>query len=237
MNIIPFNFGSNTIRTIDSDGVPMFVAKDVATLLGYSNTNDAIKRHCEEVVKCDLPTSSGIQSLSVIPEFDVYNLIIRSKMPEAKKFKDWVVKEVLPSIRKTGAYSAEPAFIVPKDLGSALRLAATLSDRLEEAQPALEFTKAVTESINAITVQDFAKLMGTGQNKLFSLLRTQGFLMAGGPNNNKPYQRFIDQELFELKEGIWRKDRIGEATTYFKTLITGKGQQYFQKKYFTQISA
>ncbi len=233
-NIIPFNFQSTPIRVVERDGIPMFVAKDVASLLGYSNINDAIKRHCEGVVKHDLPSSSGTQSFSLIPEFDVYALILRSKLPEAKKFRRWVCEEVLPSIRKTGSYTANQP-VVPQTLPEALRLAADLAEKLEDAKPKIAFAESVNSAINSVSIRDFAKVVGTGQNKLYSLMRSNGYLMSSFKDRNKPYQKYIDQGLFKLQENV-RTDQSGEQQVWFKTLITAKGQMYFQNKYFQKAA-
>lgn len=101
-----FNFDDSVIRVFADDiNHPHFVAKDVAVALGYSNTNDAINRFCKGVVKRDpLLTAGGMQEIRVIEEPDVYRLIFGSQLESAKKFQDWVFEEVLPSIRKTGAY-------------------------------------------------------------------------------------------------------------------------------------
>lgn len=108
IELIPFKFDDAAIRTVvGEDGEPLFVARDVATTLGYLNINDAIARHCKGVVKRDLPSTNGTQSYSMIPERDVYRLIMRSKLPAAERFEEWVVGEVLPAIRKTGSYSAK----------------------------------------------------------------------------------------------------------------------------------
>ena len=100
-------FGS--IRTVEMDGTPYFVGKDVAEVLGYSNTRDAISKHVDDedkgVAKCD--TLGGIQDLSVINESGLYSLILSSKLPKAKEFKHWVTSEVLPAIRKHGMYATE----------------------------------------------------------------------------------------------------------------------------------
>lgn len=99
----------------------MFVASDVAKALGYSRPADAITAHCKGSVKHRLPTNGGMQELKIIPEGDVYRLITHSKLPAAEKFESWVFDEVLPSIRKHGAYMtedtikkamAEPDFII-----------------------------------------------------------------------------------------------------------------------------
>lgn len=102
-----FCFEDAAVRTIERNGVPWFVAKDVATVLGYSNSRDAIAKHCkapDTVANRDgIP---GNPNIVIIPERDVYRLIMRSKLPAAERFEEWVVAEVLPAIRKTGQYSA-----------------------------------------------------------------------------------------------------------------------------------
>mgnify|MGYP003304188054 CR=1 FL=1 len=99
-------FGSLTI--LDIDGKPWFIGNEVATMLGYSNPRDALSKHCRGVAKRDIPSTSGIQQMNIIPEGDVYRLIARSKLPAAEKFESWVFDEVLPSIRKTGMYATAP---------------------------------------------------------------------------------------------------------------------------------
>ena len=96
-------FGS--VRTVVIDGETYFNASDVASALGYSNTRDAISRHCKGVVKHDTPTNSGIQAINYIPEGDIYRLVARSNLPSAERFEEWIFDEVLPSICRTGSYS------------------------------------------------------------------------------------------------------------------------------------
>lgn len=105
MNLTPFNFSGAQIRVItDAQGEPWFVAKDVADLLEYSNPHEAVRTHCKGVREILIPSAGGDQMTKVMPERDVYRLIMRSKMPAAEAFEEWVVGEVLPSIRKTGSY-------------------------------------------------------------------------------------------------------------------------------------
>lgn len=93
-----------SIRVTDRAGEPWFVAKDVAEALGYANTEQAVRTHCKGVLEISTPSAGGMQRTKIIPESDLYRLIMRSQKPEAEAFQDWVVGEVLPSIRKTGAY-------------------------------------------------------------------------------------------------------------------------------------
>lgn len=104
------------VRTLEIDDKPYFCASDVASMLGYSNTRDAISRHCKGVVKHDGVSKTTNQygvvtnqtvEMSFIPEGDVYRLIVRSKLPQAEKFESWVFDEVLPTIRKHGLYAPD----------------------------------------------------------------------------------------------------------------------------------
>ena len=102
--VVPFDFGSATIRTVMKDGEPWFVGRDVALVLGYMNPSKAISDHCRGANVSLLPSASGDQNYTIIPERDVYLLIMRSKLPAAERFEEWVVGTVLPSLRKHGGY-------------------------------------------------------------------------------------------------------------------------------------
>jgi len=104
-----FNFNGTPIRVVKKDDEVWFVGNDVAAALGYSLTAKAIRTHCKGVSEVDTPTAGGIQSVKIIPERDVYRLIMRSKLPSAQQFEEWVVGEVLPTIRKHGAYLTSSA--------------------------------------------------------------------------------------------------------------------------------
>lgn len=112
------------IRTVMEDGKPLFCAKDVAVALGHTNPERAIRKFCKGVTEMVTPSTGGPQKISFIPESDVYRLVMRSKLPGAERFQDWVVEEVLPTIRKTGKFEIAPA--IPQDMGEALQLAANL---------------------------------------------------------------------------------------------------------------
>ena len=131
-----FNFNSEDIRVIQKDGEPWFVAKDVAILLGYTNPQKAIRDHCKGVNETDTPTTGGVQAIKIIPERDLYRLVMRSKLPAAEKFEDWVVGTVLPSIRKNGGYAVTlPDFT---NAVEAARAWADSQEKLIESQQILE---------------------------------------------------------------------------------------------------
>lgn len=105
-------FGQLSIIILD--GKEMFKAKEVASMLGYKDTINAVKQHCKGVVKYSLPSKSGKQTFNLIPEGDLWRLIIRSKLPQAEQIEKWIMDEVLPTIRKTGSYT------MPKQEGKQL---------------------------------------------------------------------------------------------------------------------
>ena len=105
------------VRTVEIDGEPWLVGKDVAQALGYKDTVNALKSHVDDEDKrgWQITTPSGTQGMTIINESGLYSLVLSSRLPGAKKFRQWVTSEVLPSIRRTGVYS------LPKDYPSALR--------------------------------------------------------------------------------------------------------------------
>ncbi len=240
------------IRMVTIDGEPWFVAVDIATALGYATPRDAVARHCKGVVKHDTPTSSGIQSISYINEGDMYRLIMRSKLPSAEKFEDWVVNEILPSIRKHGAYmtadTLEKALSSPDFL---IQLATKLKEEKERNAALLEdvsrmkpkeiFADAVSISNTSILIGELAKILkqngiDIGQNRLFGWMRDNGYLIKRkGTDYNMPMQKSMEMGLFEIKERtITNPD--GSVRITKTVLVTGKGQQYFINKFLAEVA-
>lgn len=146
--VSPFSFEGAQIRTLLLEGEPYFVAKDVAELLGYQRARDAIAQHCRGAVKHRLPTTSGEQDVTIIPERDVYRLVMRSKLPSAERFEEWVVGEVLPAIRKTGSYRVAP--MSTNEMIAALAgEAVKLERKVIEQDARIEALEARTEPIRA----------------------------------------------------------------------------------------
>ena len=227
-------FGS--VRTIDIDGRPYFSAVDIATALGYANPRKAIIDHCKGVTKRDILTQGGQQGVNFIPEGDIYRLIIRSHLPSAEKFERWVFDEVLPQIRETGGYQ------LPRTYAEALRQLADkaeqnekLNQRIEQMRPKEIFADAVATSRTSILIGELAKLISQngysiGQNRLFTWLRENGYLIKSGTSFNMPMQRYVEQGLFEVKESnVQNPD--GSVRITKTTKVTGKGQQYFINKF------
>ena len=232
------------IRTMEKDGEPWFVARDVASALGYAKTENAIAVH---VYECD-KTSTLIQGSGsnykskaiVINESGLYALIFGSKLPSAKPFKHWVTSEVLPSIRKTGGYiegqeHMSDADLMAKALLVAQRQIAQRDKQLQEMQPKALFADSVCASSTSILIGELAKILkqngvATGQNKLFTWMRDNGYLIRRkGADYNMPTQRSMEMQLFEIKESVVAH-ADGHTSINKTPKVTGKGQIYFINK-------
>lgn len=233
------------IRTVVINNEPWFVGKDIAFVLGYSNSRKAIIDHVDVedkgVTKCD--TLGGSQDLTVINESGLYSLILSSKLPTAKKFKHWVTSEVLPTIRKHGAYMTdEKAFDVLHNAGGLADLLQQAAEQLkqkdvqiERMKPKALFADAVASSKNSVLIGELAKIIKAkgydiGQNKLFTWMRENGYLMKTGEAYNQPTQKSMELGLMEIKKSTINNPD-GSIRTTTTTKITGKGQVYFVNKF------
>lgn len=143
-----FDFHSHSVRVINRpNGETLFNAIDVTRVLGYKNGRDAVGRICRPkgVVKCDTPTAGGIQSLSFLTESNLYRLVLRSELPNAEEFQDWVTEQVLPQIRKTGAYTAFPALPDFTNPVAAARAWADAEEKKLQLQAQILLEQAITE--------------------------------------------------------------------------------------------
>lgn len=239
------------IRTLADDAnEPLFCAKDVATALGYADTADAISRHCKSGKKVFHPHANGVGGVNMvfITEKDVYRLIMRSNLPDAEKFQDWVCDEVLPTIRKHGVY-ATPQTIdnLLADPDNAIKVFQTLKEerqlrqiaeaKIEADAPKVLFAEAVTGSKSTCLIGELAKLITQngykiGQNRLFEWMRENGYLGKRGECYNIPNQQYMEMGLFDVKKTV--HDENGVLVTKTTTKVTGKGQQYFINKFLHQ---
>lgn len=236
------------VRTIMLDNTPYFVGKDVAEILGYSDTNQAIRKHvdADDKLTRNFDGSGQNREMYIINESGLYSLILSSKLPDARRFKHWVTSEVLPTIRKTGGYVNNEDLFINTYLGhldehskqlfsTTLQELRKCNEKIAADKPKVLFADAVETSKTSILVGDLAKIIkqngvDIGQKRLFEWLRKNGYLIKGGSSKNMPTQSAMEKGLFEVKETtISTPD--GSIRVTKTTKVTGKGQQYFINKF------
>ena len=239
---------------------PLFCLADVCSVIGIANARNVKSRlDLEDVCQIDTLTEGGKQQVTFITESGLYDVIIRSDSEKAKPFRKWVTSEVLPSIRKHGAYmtqeTLEKALTSPDFL---IQLATNLKEekqkRIEAEQkvelaeqtiknnaPKVLFADAVSTSQRSCLVAELAKILqqngvNIGQNRLFAWMRENGYLCSKGQYYNQPTQKAMDLGLFELKQTTINKPD-GSILVSTTTKVTGKGQVYFVNKFLGKDAA
>lgn len=241
-----FEFKGAALRTLtDENGEPWFVAKDVCDILGHSNVSMALDRlDDDERSKSNLGRQG---ETNIVNEAGLYVLVLGSRKPEAHEFKRWVTHDVLPQIRKTGGYIpttdedddmtilAKAVMIGQRTMEEQKRRIAEQQSRIVELEPKALFADAVAASDGTCLVGELAKMLrqnglNIGQNRLFQLLRDDGFFGKSGSNRNVPTQKAMDLGLFRIKEtAVTHSD--GHVTISRTPKVTGKGQRYFIARY------
>ena len=229
------------VRTLEEDGSVLFCGSDVATALGYVKPQNAIAAHCKGALKRGIPTTSGEQEMLFIPEADLYRLVFSSKLPTSEKFTDWVTSEVLPSIRRHGAYmtseTLEAAILNPDTMIKILTELKTEKDKrkaLEATNSALTVETQIMKpkadyfddlvDRNLLTnFRDTAKELHIKQNELIHFLLDRKYIYRDKKGNLKPYAD-KPSDLFEIKETL--NDKTGWRGT--QTLVTPKGRETFR---------
>lgn len=252
------------VRFSEIDGKPFAVGVDVARALEYSNPSKAIIDHCRGITKLGIPSAGGYQETNMIPEGDIYRLIVKAAdqsrnadiKKKAEQFESWVFEEVLPTIRKHGAYmtndTIEKTLTDPDYL---IRLATTIKEERAEKErerqarmaaeakiladrPKVLYAESMEVSNDSILVADLAKLLkqngiDMGEGRLFRWLRENGYLIKAGSEYNMPTQRSMNLGIMEIKMG-YRGSSDGVPKITRTTKITGKGQIYFMNKFKAQ---
>lgn len=236
MDISTFNdseFGE--IRTIQKEDKVLFCGSDIARVLGYARPADAISAHCKGVCVLPTPSAGGVQNTKFITEGDIYRLIAHSKLPSAERFERWVFDEILPSIRKHGAYMTEdvleqalasPDFLI--ELATRLKTEKAKNAQLTVSnqimQPKAEYFDMLVDRNLLTGIRDTAKELGVRQNDFVRFLLDKGYLFRTKKGKLRPYATYVDSGLFEMKEFV--NDKTGYTDT--QTMITPKGKETFR---------
>lgn len=235
------------VRTMIIDNEPWFVGKDVAEVLGYTNARKAINDHIDVedkgVTKCD--TLGGTQEMTIINESGLYSLILSSKLPKAKEFKRWVTSEVLPSIRKHGAYmTAEKLEEVILNPDMMIKLCIALKeekDRNKELQlinsnlavdnnimkPKAEYFDELVDRNLLTNFRETAKQLHIGEKSFIKFLIDKKFIYRDKKGKLMPYALHKNDGLFEMKECFNEKTQWSGT----QTLVTPKGRETFRLLY------
>ena len=246
-NVQPFEFEGNKVRALADGDEVMFVASDIAKILGYRDAANLTRNlDGDERGTHEVSIPSGTQNMTVLTESGLYRAIlsretsyVKNKEAQAfvKRFQRWVTHEVLPSIRKHGGYMAGQERMTPEQM--ALASMRWLQSKVDEQDKQLKaqegkvlFANAVESAKTSILVGDLAKILkgngvDIGQKRLFAWLREHGWLIkAKGSSWNMPIQKSMDLGLFEIKETtVTHAD--GHTTINKTPKVTGKGQTYF----------
>lgn len=253
-----FEFEGNSFRALADGNEVMFVASDIAKLLGYGSAKDMARNlDSDEKGMHQVPTLGGLQNMTVLTESGLYRAILNReaayvKNPEAKafvkRFQRWVTHEVLPQIRRTGGYiptsesdsdediMARAVLVAQKTIERKNQQLQAKDEQIKVLEPKARFADAVAASDGTCLVGELAKMlrqngMDIGQNRLFRLLQADGYLGKSGSNRNVPTQRAMDLGLFRIKETtVTHAD--GHTTVSRTPKVTGKGQRYFIDRYW-----
>ena len=245
-----FDFKGAALRTLtDENGEPWFVAKDACDILGIDTNHLREALDDDEITNLrnsEVWNQPGRAPL-IISEPGLYKLIMRSRKPEAKEFQRWVTHEVLPQIRRTGGYipagdadsdediMARAVLVAQKTIERKNQQLQANAAQIRELEPKARFADAVAASDGTCLIGELAKMLrqnglDIGQNRLFEILRQDGYLGKTGSNRNVPTQKAIDLGLFRIKEtAITHSD--GHVTINRTAKVTGKGQIYFISRY------
>lgn len=241
-----FVYDTNAVRTVIRDGEPWFVARDVTGILDVDVTQIRRLDDDEKGLR-SIQTPGGLQDMVCVNEPGLYTLVLGSRKSEAKAFKRWITHEVIPSIRKHGAYMTprkldellnDPDTLIKllTDLKEERRKHKQLSEKVEADKSKVLFAEALEISGHSVLVGELAKLLkqnsvDIGQNRLFQMLRDDGYLIrAKGEQWNDPTQRSMDLKLFEVKRRTIN-NLDGSVQMVKTTKVTPKGQIYFVNKF------
>jgi anti-repressor protein len=233
-----FDFHGMQLRTVIKNNEPWFVAKDVAQILSFDHTPTMTRTLDEDEKGVHIiHTPGGDQRMTIINEPGLYSVILKSRKPEAKQFKRWITHEVIPSIRKHGAYMTpekiEEVLLNPDTL---IKLATNLKEeqqkriaaekQIEQQKPLVNFAETCMASDKSLLVREVAKMISKqgilmGERRLFQKLRDWKLIF---PNKNEPYQEYIDRGYFEISQGV--KETSKGSFTWLTMRVTPKGQMY-----------
>lgn len=233
MELAPFTYEDQQVRVVTIDGEPWFVLADLCRVLDVANPRNVATRLADDmkgVRRVDTP--GGAQEMTIVSEAGMYEVVIRSDKPEAATFRRWITAEVLPQIRKTGAYSATPELTDDQIIAQALQLTTArvekLTARLAVVEPkAAAFDRWLSSNVHygVAEVSQALHDLGadTGRNRLFTYMQDQGWIYRDQRGDWRPYQAQIETRRLAVKLSRCENSRTGEEFAAHTVRITAKG--------------
>lgn len=236
-DLMPFEYEGRTVRTVVIDGDPWFVLADLCKVLAISDVS-IVRRRLDDALCQTHPIVDGMgrtQHPTVVNEAGMYEVVIRSDKPEAVAFRRWITGTVLPEIRRTGSFNAQPAVngadLTRMDLIQLAMNAETERLALEaknaELEPKADAYDSFIDATGKFNVGAVAKMLGTSQNKLFRDLRNAGVLIGKGAMRNTPYQQYMHH--FEVKAHEYERSN-GEIGCSYTTYVQPSGVDFIRRK-------
>ena len=228
------------VRVIEENSKVLFCGNDIATALGYSNSRDALSRHCKGVVKRDTLTGGGVQTISFIPEGDVYRLIVHSKLPKAQEFEVWVFDTVLPTLRRHGGYiageehmdddqlMAQAVLIAQRKLDERTAQLRAANATIQELAPKAAYYDAVAASDGDKSFRETAKQFGVPEKKFILWLLEHGYIYRDARGTLLPFADHQKRGQFVVREIL--DDSSGRTRTRSQTKITPVGRQVIWRR-------
>lgn len=235
--LAPFDYYGSHVRVVVRGGDPWFVARDVALVLGYSNPQKAVRDHCKGNCAVGVNDSCTLDPQTIIiPERDIYRLVMRSKLPAAAQFEEWVVAEVLPQIRRTGGFQQSAP--IPQTYPDALRLAADLAEQNNRLQlvvtqqaPKVEALDRIATARGAMCLTDAAKHLGVKRKWLIEWMRANRWIYRRpGCARWVAYEPREASGLLEHKVSVIGLDDAGEQRLASQVKVTAKGLALLAQK-------
>ncbi|MBH0119831.1 phage antirepressor [Rhodococcus sp. NPDC003382] len=229
-DLVPFAYGATTVRTITIDGEPWFVLLDLCAVLEIANPRNVAARLDPDAVRqADVTDSLGRrQSTTIVNESGMYEVVIRSDKPEAAAFRRWITTDVLPTIRRTGSYSTQPALAGAELLAHAVieaqQMLAAKDQRIAQLEPKAEFYDELMDADGTYSMAATARILGWGRNVMMAQMRRLGVLQT----NNLPYRRY--DHHFKVTPGTYTNRKTGETVPTATTSVRPSGLEFLRKK-------
>ena len=223
------------VRIIEDNGKVLFCGADVAKALGYARPTKAVMDHCKGVLKRDILTNGGEQEMTVIPEGDVYRLIVHSRLPKAQEFEVWVFDTVLPEIRKTGRYiageermdddqlMAQALIVASRKLEQRTAQLRAANAAIEEMAPKAAYYDAVAASDGDKSFRETAKMFGVPEKKFIRLLIEKRYIYRDAHSTLVPYADHMKRGQFTVREVVI--NGVETLRSASQTKITPVGRQ------------